>query len=271
MTNEDTLMRLDGKTVLLIGATGILGSVFSEYLLRAGAVLVIADLDGAVVAARVAELAQDHGERVHGFAVDIAHEPSMRALADQVAAAGLAVDVLINNAATKSPNFFKPLGDFPLKDWNHVMGVNVGGIFLALKTFLPGMIARGGGTVVNTGSIYGELGPDQRIYDGSWYEAMGGAINTPLVYSASKGAVSAITRYVATTFGDQGIRCNTLVPGGVFSGQNETFVAKYSARIPLGRMADKDEIARALLFLASSASSYVNGQELLVDGGLSAW
>lgn len=262
---------MDGRTVLLIGATGILGSIFSERLLEAGATLVIADLDVQTVTARVAELVAQYGARVHGFAVDIAQESSMQALRAAIDGTGLSVDVLINNAATKSANFFKPLGEFPLEDWNHVMGVNVGGMFLALKTFLPDMIARGGGTVVNTGSIYGELGPDQRIYDGSWYEAMGGAINTPLVYSASKGAVSAITRYVATTFGGQGIRCNTLVPGGVFSGQNETFVQKYSARIPLGRMADKEEIAQALLFLASPASSYVNGQELLVDGGLSAW
>lgn len=269
MTRHDC--RLDGQVVLLTGGIGILGSFFSECLLDAGATLVITDRDHDACAARAAELAALHGPRVHGIGADLTDAASLVALREEIAARGLAVNVLINNAAAKSPKFFAPLGEFPLEDWNQVMGVNVTGIFLALRTFLPDMIGRGGGVVVNTGSIYGEMGPDQRIYDGSWYEAMGGAINTPMVYSASKGAVSAMTRYVATTFGAQGIRANTLVPGGVFSGQNDTFVASYANRVPMARMADKAEIASALLFLASPASSYVNGQELMVDGGLSAW
>src|SRR5690606_30671109 len=111
--------------------------------------------------------------------------------------------------------------------------------------------------------------PDQRIYDGSEY--LGHTINTPAVYSASKGAVVALTRHLATYWASHGIRVNTLTPGGVESGQNETFVKNYSRRVPLGRMARADEMVGAALFLASDASSYVTGQNIIVDGGLTTW
>ncbi len=262
---------LDGETVVMTGGAGILGTVFSDCLLGAGATLVIGDLDQDTCSRREEELRRTYGPRVHGLAVDVTDQASVAAFRDRIAELGLDPSVLINNIGTKTPKFFAPLPDFPLEDWEQVMRVNVTGIFLTVRAFLPQFLARGKAVIISTGSIYGELGPDQRIYDGSWYPEMGGAINTPLVYAASKGAVSSITRYLATIYGDRGIRANTLVPGGVFSGQNDTFVQKYSARVPMGRMADKEEMASALLFLASPASSYVNGQELMVDGGLSAW
>ena len=154
---------------------------------------------------------------------------------------------------SKSKNFFAPLDEFPLTEWDQVMRVNVTGIFLMVRALIPGMIESGGGTIINVGSIYGILGPDQRIYQGSDYPEMGGLINTPFVYSASKGAVSSMTRYLATTFGAQGIRANTLVPGGVVSGQNNAFISKYADRTPANRMGEKLELASALLFLASNA------------------
>jgi len=266
-----TQSSLSGKNVLLTGGTGILGSAFSNALAGAGATLVICDLDDDACKARAAELSEKHKAKISGVAVDITDEDAIANLAVELTRDGLAPDILINSAAAKSPNFFAPLGEFPLADWEQVMRVNVTGMFLMIRAFLPGMVERGGGNIINVASIYGIVGPDQRIYDGSYYADMGGAINTPLVYSASKGAVIAITNYISSSFGADNIRCNTLVPGGVFSGQNDTFVEKYSGRVPLGRMADKSEIATALLFLASEASSYVNGQRLIVDGGLTAW
>jgi len=266
-----TKQRLDGKTIVLTGGVGILGSLFSATFVEAGGTLVIVDLDEAACEAAAQDLAAKYDTPVHGFGVDVSDENSIKALMDKLDVQGLAPDVLVNAAATKSPNFFAPLEDFPLSDWNGVLDVNVTGVFLMIRALLPGMMERKSGNVINIGSIYGLLGPDNRIYEGSWYEDMGGAINTPMIYSASKGAVSAMTRYVATMFGGDGIRSNTLVPGGVFSGQNQTFEDKYSARVPLGRMGDKTEIASVLLFLASDASSYMNGQNVVVDGGLSAW
>ena len=128
------------------------------------------------------------------------------------------------------------------------------------------MIAQGkGGSIIQTASTYGIVGPDFGIYEGSEY--MGHTITTPAAYSASKGAVVALTKYLATYWGDKGIRVNTLVPGGIESGQNETFQKNYGARTPLGRMADVDEMVGAVVYLASDASEYVNGHNLVADGG----
>lgn len=268
---DDTSFRLDGLRVLMTGALGILGGPCCDALAQAGAEVIVTDLDGEACENRAAALTAMGGAPAAGFGVDVADENSVAALRDALADRDLAPDVLVNAAATKSPSFFAPLERFPLDDWNHVMAVNVAGMFLMLRAFLPAMIERGHGTVVNFGSIYGVLGPDPRIYDGAVYEAMGGSINTPLVYSASKGAVISMTRHVATVYGSQGIRANTLVPGGIESGQNETFVRNYAARVPLGRMGEPADIARTLIWLSAPASAYLNGQTVLVDGGLSAW
>jgi NAD(P)-dependent dehydrogenase (short-subunit alcohol dehydrogenase family) len=126
-----------------------------------------------------------------------------------------------------------------------------------------------GGSIIQTASIYGLLGPDPRIYQGSSY--MGRAINTPVVYSASKAAVIGLTKHLATYWADKNIRVNCLTPGGVESGQNDSFKEKYSNRVPLGRMAQPEEMVGALLYLASNASSYMTGQNIIIDGGWSTW
>jgi NAD(P)-dependent dehydrogenase (short-subunit alcohol dehydrogenase family) len=126
-----------------------------------------------------------------------------------------------------------------------------------------------GGSIIQTASIYGLVSSDKRIYEGSFY--LGRQISNPAVYSTSKAAVVGLTRYLAANWGDVGIRVNALVPAGVESGQNETFKSRYAARVPLGRMAQGDEMVGALVYLASDASSYVTGHCLVVDGGLSAW
>lgn len=131
------------------------------------------------------------------------------------------------------------------------------------------IVTAGGGSVIQTSSIYGMMAPDQRIYDGAEY--MGVNINTPAVYSASKAGVHGLTRHLSTYWAAHRIRVNTLVPGGVESGQNETFKQRYGARIPLGRMAQAHEMVGAVVWLASDASSYVTGQAIHVDGGLSVW
>ncbi len=262
---------LDGKIIVVTGGTGILGTLYCRRLAEAGAKVVVADLDSVKCEALAADITATTGNTAVGKVVNLSDEQSVVEWAKDVKNEFGHVDVLINNAAAKSPNFFSPLEEFPLEDWNKVMAVNVTGIFLAAREIGAMMAQRGKGNIINISSIYGIVGPDQRIYEGSWYEEMGGAINTPLIYSATKGAVIAMTKYMATYWGQKGIRTNTLTPGGVSSGQNAVFDEKYSERVPLARMAEAEEMVGALLFLASDASSYVNGQNIIVDGGWTAW
>jgi NAD(P)-dependent dehydrogenase (short-subunit alcohol dehydrogenase family) len=149
------------------------------------------------------------------------------------------------------------------------MAVNVDGYFYVAREAGTRMAARGRGSIIQTASIYGVVGPDQRIYEGSEY--LGHAINTPAVYSASKAAVIGLTKHLATYWGHRGVRVNALTPGGVRSGQNHVFERQYAHRVPLGRMGEPEDMANALIFLASDASSYITGQNLIVDGGLTSW
>jgi len=262
---------LTGKVAVVTGGTGILGTLYCQRLAEAGAQIVVADLDSGRCTALAEEISKETGIPAVGRAVDLSSEQSVKDWAKQIIDGFGSIDVLVNNAAAKSPDFFAPLESFPLEDWNKVMAVNITGMFLAIRELGPTMAAKGRGSIINISSIYGIVGPDQRIYEGSWYEALGGAINTPLIYSATKGAVISMIRYMATYWGPKGVRTNTLTPGGVSSGQNSVFSEKYSARVPMGRMAEAEEMVGALLFLASDASSYVNGQNIIVDGGWTAW
>ena len=261
--------QLGGKVALVTGGAGILGQHFCTGLLQAGAQVAVVDLDAG--AAR--SVADKLGERAAGFGCDVASAESVKACVDAVLARFGSIDILHNNAATKSRDvraFFTPFEDYSLDTWREVMSVNIDGMFLMAQAVGRHMVARGkGGAIIQTASIYGLVGPDSRIYEGSDY--LGGPINTPAVYAASKAAVVGLTKWLATHWAKAGIRVNCLVPGGVSSGQNGVFSDRYSERVPMGRMAEAGEMVPALLYLASDASSYVTGQVLAVDGGWTAW
>ncbi|HYC73597.1 SDR family oxidoreductase [Brevundimonas sp.] len=266
MTQDAT--RLDGQVALVTGGAGILGRVFCRALADAGAQVAVLDL----VEADASAAASAIGEAAHGFACDVSDPASVTTAVEAVMARYGRIDVLVNNAATKTADvraFFEPFETYSLETWREVMGVNIDGMFLMAQAVGREMLRVGSGRIIQTASIYGLVGPDDRIYEGSEY--LGGPINTPAVYSASKAAVIGLTRWLATHWGDKGIRVNCLVPGGVSSGQNGVFSDNYSARTPMGRMARAEEMAPPLLFLASEASSYVTGQVLAVDGGWTAW
>lgn len=267
------LFDLSGKTAIVTGGLGILGRRFCRGLAEFGANVAVVDLDGDKAADYARELGGECGVGAAGFACNVSDSNSVSSMVEIVVERFGQVNILHNNAASKSENldaFFAPFEEYSLNEWRKIMAVNIDGMFLVAQAVGRRMIEQGtGGSIIQTSSIYGILAPDKQIYKGSFY--MGRQIGTPAVYSASKSAVAGLTRYLAAYWADRGIRVNTLTPGGVESGQNETFKERYSARVPLGRMAHGEEMVGALIYLASDASSYVTGQNVIVDGGLSVW
>lgn len=253
------------KVVVLTGGGGIIGRAMTAELATAGFAVAVVDrdLDAATTAAA---LAQGPAEP---FVADVSDRDQLVSLHDEVMSRLGQVEALICNAATKSENFFAPYPEFPLADWDEVMATNLTGPMLCSQVFGACIAERGRGAIVNVLSIYGIVAPDQRIYEGSEYE--GRAINTPAVYSASKAGLWGLTQYLASYWGERGVRVNAVTPGGVFSGQNDTFVSAYSRRTMLGRMARPEEIAAAARFLVSEDAGYITGQNVVVDGGLTAW
>ena len=267
------LFDLSGKVAIVTGGLGILGRGFCRGLAEFGASVAVVDLDEDTCGHFAQDVAQDTGAQVVGLGCDVSNPTSVQSMVGQVVDRLGGVHILHNNAASKSANldaFFAPFEEYALDEWRKITAVNLDGMFLVAQAVGAQMIRQGtGGSIIQTASIYGILGPDHRIYEGSFY--LGRQINTPAVYSASKAAVVGLSRHLATYWAEQGIRVNTLTPGGVESGQNDSFKARYAARVPLSRMAHADEMVGALIYLASDASSYVTGQNIIVDGGLSAW
>jgi NAD(P)-dependent dehydrogenase (short-subunit alcohol dehydrogenase family) len=259
-------MTFNDKHVAVTGAQGILGSVVVSQLLNQGALVSGFDLTFSKMPKNLID-----NPRFLPVVCDVSSAESVsEAFVAARSQFGL-VDLLHNNAATKTNDlskFFSSTLSYPIDTWDEVMSVNLRGMYLVAREVLRDMPV--GGSIVQTASIYGAtMGPDRRIYEGSEY--MGMEISSPVVYTASKAGVHGLTNHLATEFGPRGIRVNTVTPGGISSGQNETFETNYSRRVPLGRMARVEEVSSAILFLLSEQASYITGQNLAVDGGLSAW
>lgn len=264
---------LSGKSAVVTGACGILGRCFVHGLAEFGADIAVVDLDDAQTEALAGELESEHGVRAVGIACDVSDRVAVGAMVARTVEALGGIDILHNNAGNapmEASRYFAPFEDYVLEDWRAILSVDLDGMFLVAQAVGRQMVAQGrGGSIVQTASIYGALGSDQRIYEGSDYG--GHAINNPAVYGTGKAGVIGLTRWLATYWARRGIRVNALAPGGVESGQNSEFKQRYGARVPLGRMARREEMVGALIWLASDASSYVTGQTIFVDGGLSAW
>ena len=274
MTTKESadLFSLSGKVVLVTGGAGLLGQVFCQAFADSGADVAVIDIDDQATKSLAANIATKSDRKVCGVGCDITSPESVSKMVKTVVSELGRIDVLINNAASKGSSldeFFKPFEDYSLQTWREVMSVNIDGLFLVAQAVGKQMKLQGGGSIIQTSSIYGVVAPDQRIYEGSEYN--GRPINTPAVYSASKAAVLGLTSYLSTYWANSGIRVNSLTPGGISSGQNKIFDEKYSNRVPLRRMGQASELVGALIYLASDASSYVTGQNIIVDGGLSAW
>lgn len=273
MTTIDYANKLsyEGKTAVVTGSAGIIGQELCRGLLQLGAQVIAFDINEEKNTQLADELPAELKNKFTPCLVDLADPLSIKNAVNAIDK-NVTIDAVFNNAAWKTKDltqFFAPTGEYSLKTWQDVCKVNLDAVFILAQEFGKIFQKQKHGAMIITSSIYGIMAPDQRIYEGSEY--MGHAINTPAVYSATKSAVIGLMRYLASLWGEYSVRVNAVTPGGVYSGQNEVFESKYSARTMLGRMAMVDDIVSAMLFLASDAASYVTGQNLVVDGGLSAW
>jgi len=274
MQNVLDKFNMKGRTVLVTGGGGLLGRQFALALAQAGADVMLADL-AYEAAADQAEVIRAEGLSAAALAVDVVDPDSTRAMVDQTLARFGRLDVLINSAALdpkfdpqhQSEQAANAFETYSLEAWRKALDVNLTGMFLASQAAVQPMLAQGKGVIINICSTYGINGPDQRIY----IRPDGTRSYKPVYYSVTKAGVLGFTRYLAAYYAGKNIRVNALTPGGVYNQHDEVFVKAYSAKTILGRMANIDEMSAAMLFLASDASSYMTGANLIVDGGWTAW
>jgi NAD(P)-dependent dehydrogenase (short-subunit alcohol dehydrogenase family) len=249
------LFDLKGRVALVTGGSGLFGRQIAEGLAEAGARTIMASRNMEKLRAQ-ADLFRQEGVAVDVLQYDQASEASIQQLlVDALALAGK-VDILINNSVLRPMKHWSD----PAVDFSKSMEVNAMGLFVMTRTFGDYMAAQGHGSIVNVGSIQGVVGPDFTLYEGlNW--------GTPPDYFFHKGGLLQITRYAAAVLGPRGVRVNAITPGGFFNNQDESFVKRYNARTFLGRMANETDIKGAIVYLASDASEYVTGANVVVDGG----
>ncbi|WP_394207355.1 SDR family oxidoreductase [Pseudomonas putida] len=276
MASVESLFRLDGRVAVITGGAGLLGYQHAATIAGLGGLPVLLDINAEALAANAEKLAVETGCQALTLVADITDLAALTAAFEQMMARHGRVDILINNAA-RNPKVesagdkdFSRLEHFPWEQWRLDLDVGLGGAFNCSKMFGAQMARQGRGVIVNIASDLGVIAPDQRLYRVEGREPEQQPVK-PVTYSVVKHGLIGLTKYLATYWCEQGVRCNALSPGGVYAGQNDVFVSKLAQLIPLGRMAEADEYRGAIAFLCSDASSYMNGSNLVMDGGRSAW
>ena len=279
MSDSFSKFDLADRTALITGAAGTLGVEHAAALLESNATVILTDIDDAALVSAKKSLSQEFdSSRIFTRAMDVTRQALVRAVAGELNTAGLSVDILINNAAidpkvkdSRGILEVSRLENFPIEQWDLQVAVGLTGAFLCSQVFGAAMAKRGnGGVILNIASDLSILSPDQRLYRKNSVPDEMQPVK-PVTYSVIKAGLIGLTRYLATYWADRGVRCNALSPGGVYAGQGDDFVKRLTSLIPLGRMAYRDEYRSAVQFLCSEASSYLNGQNIVMDGGRSVW
>ena len=269
---------LSNSWALVTGAAGLLGLEHSRALLEAGGNIVLQDIDtDKLNHAKLILKAEYPLNTIRISSSDITSESSMLAVLKELESEGISISILINNAGI-NPKYAQVstfgvksrVENFDLEDWENQIRVGLTGAFICSKVFGTGMAKSGGGVIVNIASDLSVIAPDQRLYEKVGLQSEEQPVK-PITYSVIKSGLIGLTKYLATYWHNSGVRVNALSPGGVYEDQNAEFVAKLSELIPLGRMANIDEYRSAIQFLCSDASSYMTGQNLIIDGGRSTW
>lgn len=267
MRSVAQLMDLSGRVALVTGGAGHIGVALADALAELGASIGVVDLDSRACDAAAARVAAAHDVRSTGYAIDLQDTDAVRQLPQLVERTFGRLDILINCAAMVGTadrgGWSTSFTDQDVSVWRDALEINLTAPFVLVQACEELLAASGHGSVINVGSIYGVVGPDWRLYQGT-------ELGNPAAYAASKGGLIQLTRWLATTLAPR-IRVNAMSPGGVFRATTEPFLTRYVARTPLGRMATEEDFKGAVAYLASDMSAYVTGQNLLVDGGWVAW
>jgi len=272
MTQQKSISKifnLKNKVVVLTGSSGRLGSEYTHILSQAGANVVLIDINSKVNKKFEKLIQKKYHTKPLALTIDISKVNEIEKMKKNILKTYGHIDILINNAFyNPNQSKFSSVGfeEFPIELWNEVLAVNLTGVFLCCQSIGKIMVKQKSGVIINISSIYGMIGADQRIYGSS-------GLNSPVSYAASKGAIINLTRYLAAYWHGKNIRVNSLSLGGVEDKKymSKEFIKNYSNKTTLNRMAKKNEYNAAILFLASDASSYMTGSNLVIDGGWTAW
>jgi 2-deoxy-D-gluconate 3-dehydrogenase len=274
MTNLAEMFDLTGRVAVVTGGVGLLGKQFCQTMAAAGAAVAVVDVDIDACGQVAAEL-EAQGLQALAAPTDITNpDQTAKMVANTLERFGR-LDILVNSAALDpkfDPNKIGEQGanafeDYPLEAWQQALDVNLTGMYLCSQAAVKPMLAQGKGVIINLCSMYGLAAPDQRLYHREGQPPQ----FKPVTYTVTKAGVLGFTKYLAAYYAGKNIRVNALTPGGVFNNHDDEFVERYSARSIMGRMAEPDEMNGAILFLASEASSYMTGANLVVDGGWTTW
>lgn len=265
---------LNGSVVVITGGLGQLGQQFSNSLVEFGALIAVIDVCEYPRLSLKEFIKNCEEGKIKVFKSDITVKHEVEAVLSRIIKEFGLPNVLINNAAIDSPPNAPieengPFETYPLESLQKILNVNIVGTFICCQIFGNEMVKNGKGSIINISSIYGNVSPVQDIY--SYKRKNGIEWYKPAPYSITKSAILNFTRYLATYWAKKGVRVNSLSPAGIFNNQDEEFLNEYCKRIPIGRMANPNELNGAIIFLASDASSYMTGANLIIDGGWTAW
>ena len=269
-------LNIEKKVVVITGAAGLLGMQYVEAIASHGANLILIDLDKSRVDDICKDIIREYKIKAIGFGIDITDEEQVKSSADESLNLFGKIDGLINNAANNPKvedvnSEFSRLENFNLDAWNKDLAVGLTGSFLCSKYF--GKIiseTSKSGSIINISSDLGLIAPDQRLYKKKHLEDDKQSVK-PVTYSVVKTGIIGLTRYLSTYWANKNLRCNALCPGGVENGQDKEFINLVSSKIPLNRLAQKDEYNSIILWMLSDSSSYLNGAVIPIDGGRTAW
>lgn len=255
---------LTGKVIVITGACGLIGRAFSEAVCQFGGIVVAADIEAATPENFAKELSEKHGVEMLGVGIDVGSKADVTRLKDAVLEKYGKIDGLVNGHQNKTQSFFEPFEVYGEDNWDAVVETNLKGTFLTCQVLGTWMSENGGGNIVNIPSTYSVVAPNQNLYKGT-------SLGCPAAYSASKGGVDALSRYLASYWAAKKVRVNMITPHGVWNNHEAQFEENFARFSPMERLSYNHEVAGALIFLLSDASTYTTGDNVLVEGGWTVW